>query len=140
VDKYKILHSGSVTANASSTVSASYTVPVAASTTVGAVEVAPQSVSAVTQALVTRIFVCNTHATNNGTFDIKVSDYGSGPTVTKLYSAISLYPGITSAFGVNLTLKAGDIVTVEFAIDASPATYDVTIFGIEMITGSGPDA
>jgi len=39
---------------------------------------------------------------------------------------------------MNLTLKAGDILNLVFA--ASSGVFDVTIFGIEMITGGGPHA
>ena len=141
MDKYKILHNESITTSGSVTVSSSYTVPVASSTTVGGVEVAPLSVSRKTQTLLTTLFVCNTDAADSGTFDIKVSSYdASSPVVTKLYNGVYLYFGNTVEFGLNLTLKAGDIVTVEFDNDASTVTYDVTMFGIEKITGSGPDA
>ena len=140
MDSYSVLHSAlSVTPTGVTTTS--YTVPVAAATTVGGALVAPLAVSTHTQTLVTRVFVRNTDVSDTGEFDITVSNYVASPAipvVTTLYKAVSLSPKMTVEFGMNLTLKAGDILNLTFAI--SDGVFDVTIFGIEMITGGGPHA
>ncbi|HHZ81557.1 MAG TPA: hypothetical protein EYN64_02370 [Flavobacteriales bacterium] len=138
MDSYSVLHSAFGVTGGGNT---SYTVPVAANKTVGGAEVAPLAVSTHTQTLVTRVFVCNTNVTNTGEFDITVSNFAASPAVpvvTTLYKAVSLSPKMTVEFGMNLTLKAGDILKLTFA--ASSGVFDVTIFGIEMITGGGPHA
>ena len=137
MDSYSILHSELGAAGGTTT---SYTVPVAAATTVGGAFVAPLAVSTHTQTLVTRVFVCNTNASNTGEFDITVSNFAAAPVVTTLYKAVSLSPKMTVEFGMNLTLKAGDILKLTFAASDPSGVFDVTIFGIEMITGGGPHA
>lgn len=137
MDSYSILHSAAGVTPLSETTT-SYTVPVAEETIVDGTFIAPKAVSTHTQSLVTRVFVCNTNASNTGEFDITVSNFAAAPVVTTLYKAVSLSPKMTVEFSMNLTLKAGDILNLVFA--ASSGVFDVTIFGIEMITGGGPHA
>lgn len=140
MDSYSILHSAAGVTPLSETTT-SYTVPVAEETIVDGTFIAPKAVSTHTQSLVTRVFVCNTNASNTGEFDITVSNFAAAApdiVVTTLYKAVSLSPKMTVEFSMNLTLKAGDILNLVFA--ASSGVFDVTIFGIEMITGGGPHA
>lgn len=137
MDSYSILHSAAGVTPSSETTT-SYTVPVAEETIVDGTFIAPKAVSTHTQSLVTRVFVCNTNASNTGEFDITVSNFAAAPVVTTLYKAVSLSPKMTVEFSMNLTLKAGDVLKLVFA--ASSGVFDVTIFGIEMITGGGPHA
>lgn len=135
MDVYKVLKSQSVT----STTTVTYTVPPAAKTQVGGGSgpvPSPLATSVNTQALVTTLFVCNTHASTAADLDVNVSD--DGGIVTSLYKSVRVYPGTTARFALNLTLKESD--EVRAYIDGSSITVDATFFGIEMTTGIGPHA
>lgn len=139
MDKYKVLKNESITVDSASDVTSKYTVPSPAVTESGSVTVAPKAVSNVIQALATRLFVCNTHSSLDATFDVKVKSLAPDVTTT-LYKSLSISNSSSVSFSPNLTLSSGDEFQVVFASSASAATVDVSIFGIEMITGSGPDA
>ena len=110
-----------------------YRVPVADSTEVGAVEVAPKATSQVVQAVVSSLIVCNTD-TLAGTIDLVVFLEDLAGTNTYLLHEVSVGARETKVFNLGVTLSAGDCVVV-----ASTRGYDWSLMGIETTKGTGPN-
>ena len=143
-DLYKVLNLVKLTVSPDVKTATLYTVPPAAETQVGGGSgpvPSPKAVSSVRQTLLTNIVVCDADATGNAaTFDITLlSTNSSGDaTTTYLFRNSPLTLKTTQILTLNATLSAGD--TLVATIATAGAEVDFTVFGIEMITGSGPIA
>ncbi|MBE85119.1 MAG: hypothetical protein CME21_21395 [Gemmatimonadetes bacterium] len=149
MDTYKALKSKTVTVAGGGGFSetVTYQVPPAAKTQVGGGSgpvPSPLATSVNTQALVTSLYVCNTSAPTVGAakLTVQVSNYdASSPVVTTLYSDLYVYGDTTFAVTLNLTLKESDELRVTIdQLGSDIPVIDITIFGIEMVTGVGPHA
>jgi hypothetical protein len=136
-DKYSILGQETVTTGGAKTI---YTVPTAASSSVtegsNTIVFSPKAVSDQTQTLLTTLYVCTT-ASSSGVIEITVVKSPSS-TITKLFTGRALTANQTDILTLNLTLSPGDALKAEAS--GSSFDVDVTAFGIEMITGVGPNA
>lgn len=121
-----------------------YEVPAAALTQVGGglgPVTSPKAVSSLYQTLLTNIVVCDSSGVAGvaTTFDITLlSTNSSGDaTTTYLFRVTELKANNTQVLTLNATLSAGDklVATIPTTVGAE---VDFTVFGIEMITGSGP--
>ena len=146
MDNYKVLENQSVTVSGTPA-TVTYQVPPAAKTQVGGGAgpvPSPLATSVNTQSLVTSLYICNTSAANIGpaSLTVDVSNYdSSSPVVTTLYDDLYVYPKTTFEVTLNLTLKESDELRVIVSqVGAYVPVIDVTIFGIEMVTGVGPHA
>jgi hypothetical protein len=138
-DKYSIL--GQVVLNNVTDDTEIYQVPEAASSSVtqgsNTIVFSPKAISDQTQTLLTTLYVCTTTA-NSRTIEITVIKNSTVPFTTKLLTGRALTDNQTDIFTLNLTLASGDALNAQ--ISDSGAVVDVTAFGIEMITGVGPNA
>ena len=107
-----------------------YRVPLADSTEVGDVDVAPKATSQVVQSVVSSLIVCNT---DNLSGTISVATIGS--LTTSIFYKVSMDARETKVFNVGVTLSAGDYFWI-----ASTRGYDWSLMGIETTEGTGPDA
>tara|TARA_Y100000591_G_scaffold305250_1_gene302565 strand:- start:11 stop:451 length:441 start_codon:yes stop_codon:yes gene_type:complete len=146
MDNYKVLKNETVTISGTPQ-TVTYQVPPAAKTQVGGGSgpvPSPLATSVNTQSLVTSLYVCNTSLSSVGpvSFDVNVSNYdASSPVVTGLYNYMVVGGKTTYAMTLNLTLKESDELRVVLTqVGAYVPVIDVTIFGIEMVTGVGPHA
>ena len=144
MDNYKVLENQSVTVSAAPA-TVTYQVPPAAKTQLGGGSgpvPSPLATSVNTQSLVTSLYICNTSSTASGPCSVvvDVSNYdSSSPVVTTLYDDLAVYGKTTFEVTLNLTLKESDELRVTVSQIASfVPVIDVTIFGIEMVTGVGP--
>lgn len=137
-DKYSIL--GQVILN-DAVDTEIYQVPEAASSSVtqGSTPIvfSPKAVSDQTQTLLTTLYVCTTTA-NSNTIAITVIKNLAVPVTTKLLIGRTLTSNQTDIFTLNLTLAPGDALNAQ--ISGTGSIVDVTAFGVEMITGVGPNA
>ena len=118
-----------------------YQVPEAASSSVTAganqITFSPKAVSVQTQTLLTTLYVCTTTA-NSNTIEITVIKNLAAPFTTKIFTGRALTNNQTDIFTLNLTLAPGDALYAQ--ISGTGSVVDVTAFGVEMITGVGPNA
>lgn len=141
MDNYKVLANKTVSVTGTPE-TVTYQVPPAAKTQVGGGTgpvPSPLATSVNTQSLVTSLYVCNTSATTDTvSVTVDVSNYdAASPVVTTLHQS-SIYPQNTLAFTLNLTLKESDELRVKITQGSGTPDIDVTVFGIEMVTGNGP--
>ena len=146
MDNYKVLKNQSVTVSGTPA-TVTYQVPPAAKTQVGGGAgpvPSPLATSVNTQSLVTSLYICNTSAASVGpaSVNVDVSNYdSSSPVVTTLYDDLYVYGKTTFEVTLNLTLKESDELRVIVSqISSNVPVIDITIFGIEMVTGVGPHA
>jgi len=137
-DRYSILGQANLTNEALTSI---YQVPEAASSSVTAgsnqIVFSPKAVSSQTQTLLTTLYVCTTTAIG-GTIEITVVKNSDPIFTTKLFTGRTLTADETDIFTLNLTLAPGDILKAKAG--GSDLDVAVTAFGIEMITGVGPNA
>ncbi len=59
--------------------------------------------------------------------------------MTTLYNDVRIYGGQSAEFDLNLTLKSLDeLIFTGTQYSSLTPNIDVTVFGIEMVTGNGP--
>lgn len=138
-DRYKIL--GQVSSTSSDAFGLPiYTVPVAAATDVGAVEVAPKATSALIHTLATTLIVCNTNVIGYLAGEITVAILDADSVTTILFKDLSMALREMKIFNIGATLSAGEQIRVSSTLAFSTVTYDWNLMGIEITTGGGPNA
>ena len=122
-----------------------YEVPVAAATQVGGglgPIPSPKAVSSLYQTLLTNIVVCDSSGGSGvaTTFDITLlaTDSSGDSIMTYLFRITELKANNTQVLTLNATLSPADKLVATIASTTS-SEVDFTVFGIEMITGSGPN-
>ena len=121
-----------------------YEVPSAASTDVGAVEVAPKVTSTLVQTLATSLIVCNVDRTASGYSAGEIWLYfisGDTPAVTTaLFWEVAMAARETRVFNLGIPMSVGEKLWVKSRTGVATVQYDWTLTGIETTTGGGPSA
>tara|TARA_R100001198_G_scaffold85191_1_gene59399 strand:- start:233 stop:640 length:408 start_codon:yes stop_codon:yes gene_type:complete len=132
-DSYKILSQADID---STGITALYTVPEAASTSYGSVEVSPKAVSQQVQTLVTSV-VFSFEGTTAQLIQGKLILSNAGATAQTLMGNLFFYSGQNSVLNLNMTLPPASVLSFDCDLDTGGNLY-ITVFGIEMSTGYGP--
>lgn len=118
-----------------------YTVPVASALSVGSVSVSPKASSQLFESVVTKIVVCNRSSTIQTWWLLRLTSGVVGSSPFYLVRFKNLPVGVTDVASYNLALSSGDKLEVQALTPFAslvPIDVDVTVFGMEMVSGSGP--
>jgi hypothetical protein len=132
-DSYKILSQVDIDSYGITTL---YTVPEAASTSYGSVEVSPKAVSQQVQTLVTSVVFSYEGAVSQLMVG-KLILSNAGATAQTLMGNLFFYSGQNSVLNLNMTLPPASVLSFNCTLDVGGSIH-TTVFGIEMSTGYGP--